>query len=314
MSSAHVATPPLVSNFVSNSSALPPSSSSRVAVAMASELTVSLSLTATAAPEVTSTAAAVVLASSYTWLELLLRFTIVSYPDRVLPALWFALGVPSNVLCVHVWLLRQLRHSSSIYLAALAAADLAQLLLYVPTYLESRFLIVPPSYYGVCELYNVLHVTVQYIPPCLMIVFSAGALQLVLCSNSNSSFPPLPYHLHLFSLSDSLSLSDFLSQTLSPLVHRALVRGLVPVPEPTRVQRAARAHRHGRHLVRVSAHRQHADLRLRARPRERNVRCALPEILYRFLVPVLHIYIHIHIHIKLYLSRPRRSSRRKGRR
>ena len=188
-----MASPPLVSNSMSNSSSLAPSSSSQAAVAMADELTVLLSLTATAAPAVTSTATAVVLASSYTWLELLLRFTIVSYPDRVLPALWFVLGVPSNVLCVHVWLLRQLRHSSSIYLAALAAADLAQLLLYVPTYLESRFLIVPPSYYGVCELYNVLHVTVQYIPPCLMIVFSAGELHLVALTLTRASHH---YHYH----------------------------------------------------------------------------------------------------------------------
>lgn len=95
-------------------------------------------------------------------------------PTRAIPLLWLALGVPSNALCARVWLARELRHSSSIYLAAIALADLAYLLVYMLAFIEVRVGVQLPNFQGGCQLYYWLFHTFQYIPPLLLIVFSAG--------------------------------------------------------------------------------------------------------------------------------------------
>lgn len=91
-----------------------------------------------------------------------------------LPVLLMAIGIPSNALCARVWLSRELRHSSSIYLAAIAVADLALLLIYPVLYLQIRLKIWVPAYYGLCSFYQWYFYSTQYIPPLLLVAFSAG--------------------------------------------------------------------------------------------------------------------------------------------
>ena len=67
---------------------------------------------------------------------------------KVLPPLWMAIGIPSNLLCARVWLAHELRHSSSIYLAAIALADLALLLGYPVLFLQIRLRTWVPAYHG----------------------------------------------------------------------------------------------------------------------------------------------------------------------
>ena len=102
------------------------------------------------------------------------KYTITYYPEVILPPLCLLIGIPGNLLCAYIWLQRPLRHSSSVYLAAVGMVEFFFMLLFLVNYLERMFAIKVPLIVGTCQTFYVFYYTLQYIPPMLMLVFTAG--------------------------------------------------------------------------------------------------------------------------------------------
>ncbi|XP_064620980.1 FMRFamide peptide receptor frpr-18-like [Lineus longissimus] len=100
------------------------------------------------------------------------KFTPMVKIDQFITPIWYALGVPGNFLAFVVWMQRQMRHSSGVYLATLALVDLCFLLLHIIHELDEAWGISTRSNHVLCSGYPVLFLAVQYMSPVLVLGFT----------------------------------------------------------------------------------------------------------------------------------------------
>ena len=91
---------------------------------------------------------------------------------RILPAIWWFVGIVGNIMALLVWLQPKMRHSSGYYLAALAITDLCFIPLsitYTIHYAHPPLLLDKPI---LCQWFVISYLSVQYMSPVLVLAFT----------------------------------------------------------------------------------------------------------------------------------------------
>lgn len=92
--------------------------------------------------------------------------------DKAFTPLLYFIGFPGNILSFLVWIRPHMRHSSGVYLSALALADLVFLSLHIFIELELAWNIPVIHYPVLCEIYPLLFLAAQYSSPLLVLCFT----------------------------------------------------------------------------------------------------------------------------------------------
>ena len=94
--------------------------------------------------------------------------------DRVVTPIWYAIGLIGNPITMKIWLSRRMRenNSSAIYLGAIAIVQF--LFIFLHFFLELQLAWNIPTYNkpSICELFNFLYITPQYLSPLLIFGFT----------------------------------------------------------------------------------------------------------------------------------------------
>lgn len=91
---------------------------------------------------------------------------------RILPAIWWFIGIVGNIMALLVWLQPKMRHSSGYYLAALAITDLCFIplsIVYTVHYAHPPLLLDKPI---LCQWFVISYLSVQYMSPVLVLAFT----------------------------------------------------------------------------------------------------------------------------------------------
>ena len=108
-----------------------------------------------------------------THLDLELRYSPENvYADRYVTPIIYAIGFPGNVISFIVWIRRRMRHSSGLYLAALALGNLTFLVLHSMLELHNVWGVSTLDSSGLCEAFPVLYIATQFLSPLLVLSFA----------------------------------------------------------------------------------------------------------------------------------------------
>lgn len=92
--------------------------------------------------------------------------------SRILPPIWWFIGIIGNIMALIVWLQPKMRHSSGYYLAALAITDLCFLplsIVFIVHYVHGKQLLDEPI---LCQWFVITYLTFQYMSPVLVLAFT----------------------------------------------------------------------------------------------------------------------------------------------
>ena len=92
--------------------------------------------------------------------------------DKIVSPILYVFGFPGNIFAFIVWVQPRMRHSSGIYLAALAVADLVFLVLHVLFELYKLWNVQLFDVPVLCELFPVVFMAPQYVSPLLVLAFT----------------------------------------------------------------------------------------------------------------------------------------------
>ena len=92
--------------------------------------------------------------------------------DKIVSPILYGFGFPGNIFAFIVWIQPRMRHSSGIYLAALAVADLVFLVFHVLFELYKIWNIQLFDAPVLCELFPVIFMAPQYVSPLLVLAFT----------------------------------------------------------------------------------------------------------------------------------------------
>jgi len=100
------------------------------------------------------------------------------YVDRCVTPLWYVVGFVGNVLSAIIWMSREMRtnNSSVVYLAALSLSDFLFLVLHVMQELHYAWDVFVLDCRIICEGYQVVYMTTQYLSPTLILAFTIERL------------------------------------------------------------------------------------------------------------------------------------------
>ena len=96
----------------------------------------------------------------------------IDFIDKTLTPIIYAFGFPGNILSFLIWIRPRMRHSSGVYLAALALVDFIFLLLHVLFELEKIWEVRTINMPVICEIFPVIFLTFQYLAPLLVLAFT----------------------------------------------------------------------------------------------------------------------------------------------
>ena len=92
--------------------------------------------------------------------------------DRYVTPVWYVIGMSGNLLSFIIWCQRRMRHSSGVYLAALAIADLVFLVLHSVFELESNWSVRVVNVPVLCQMFPIIFLASQYLPALLVLSFT----------------------------------------------------------------------------------------------------------------------------------------------
>ena len=92
--------------------------------------------------------------------------------DKIISPILYVFGFPGNIFAFIVWIQPRMRHSSGIYLAALAVADLVFLLFHVLFEFYKVWNVQLFDAPVLCELFPVIFMAPQYVSPLLVLAFT----------------------------------------------------------------------------------------------------------------------------------------------
>ncbi|KAL4227756.1 hypothetical protein ACF0H5_013192 [Mactra antiquata] len=92
--------------------------------------------------------------------------------DKTLTPIIYVLGFPGNILSFIIWIRPRMRHSSGVYLAALALVDCIFLCLHALYELEKLWEVKTIDLPVMCESFTVIFLTFQYLAPLLVLAFT----------------------------------------------------------------------------------------------------------------------------------------------
>ena len=92
--------------------------------------------------------------------------------NRSLTPIIYALGFPGNILSYLIWIRPRMRHSSGVYLSALAVTDFIFLLLHLCFELNTVWDVSVLTYPVICEIFPIVYFTFQYLAPLLTLAFT----------------------------------------------------------------------------------------------------------------------------------------------
>lgn len=96
----------------------------------------------------------------------------INYIDKTLTPIIYAFGFPGNILSFLIWIRPRMRHSSGVYLAALAVVDFIFLVLHLLYELEKIWGVRTINFPVMCESFTVIFLTFQYLAPLLVLAFT----------------------------------------------------------------------------------------------------------------------------------------------
>lgn len=96
----------------------------------------------------------------------------IDFIDKTLSPIIYILGFPGNILSFMIWIRPRMRHSSGVYLAALALVDCIFLILHVLYELEKLWEVRTINLPVICESFGVIFLTFQYLAPLLVLAFT----------------------------------------------------------------------------------------------------------------------------------------------
>ena len=92
--------------------------------------------------------------------------------DKYITPFIYAIGFPGNFLSFVVWIQPRMRHSSGVYLAALALVDFIFLALHVLYELSDKWEVDTMHYPVMCECFTTIFLAFQYLAPLLVLGFT----------------------------------------------------------------------------------------------------------------------------------------------
>jgi len=92
--------------------------------------------------------------------------------DKILTPVIYTLGFPGNIMSFLIWIRPKMRHSSGVYLAALALADFLFLLLHLNFELVTNWDVNTLNFPVLCEGFTIIFLTFQYLAPLLVLAFT----------------------------------------------------------------------------------------------------------------------------------------------
>ena len=92
--------------------------------------------------------------------------------DKYITPFIYAIGFPGNFLSFVVWIQPRMRHSSGVYLSALALVDFIFLVLHVLYELEDKWEVDTMHYPVMCECFTTIFLAFQYLAPLLVLGFT----------------------------------------------------------------------------------------------------------------------------------------------
>lgn len=94
--------------------------------------------------------------------------------DKVITPIWYFIGIIGNIISARIWLSKKMRrsNSSAIYLGAIAIVDLTFIFLHVWMELLQAWGISSFNKPILCEVFNVLFLSTQYLAPLLILGFT----------------------------------------------------------------------------------------------------------------------------------------------
>ena len=92
--------------------------------------------------------------------------------DKYISPVTYAVGFPGNLLSFVVWIQPRMRHSSGVYLAALAVVDFIFLTLHVLYEMHNMWGYTILDYPVMCESFTIIFLTFQYLAPLLVLGFT----------------------------------------------------------------------------------------------------------------------------------------------
>ncbi|XP_045156566.1 FMRFamide receptor-like [Mercenaria mercenaria] len=99
-------------------------------------------------------------------------FNDIQFIDKTLTPIIYAVGFPGNILSFLIWIRPRMRHSSGVYLAALALVDFIFLVLHLLYELEKIWGVSTINMPVICESFTVIFLTFQYLAPLLVLAFT----------------------------------------------------------------------------------------------------------------------------------------------
>lgn len=91
---------------------------------------------------------------------------------RTLTPIIYTLGFPGNILSFLIWIRPKMRHSSGVYLAALALADFVFLVLHLMFELQLIWQVKVINFPVICEAFTIVFLTFQCLAPLLVLAFT----------------------------------------------------------------------------------------------------------------------------------------------
>ncbi|KAH3836278.1 growth hormone secretagogue receptor type 1-like isoform X2 [Dreissena polymorpha] len=94
--------------------------------------------------------------------------------DRIVTPVWYAISAIGNPITMKIWLSKRMRetNSSAIYIGAIAVVHYVFIWLHLLLELHLAWDIKTVNYPYVCEVFNVLYITPQYLAPLLILGFT----------------------------------------------------------------------------------------------------------------------------------------------
>ncbi|KAH3840190.1 FMRFamide receptor-like [Dreissena polymorpha] len=95
-----------------------------------------------------------------------------AWVNKIITPFIYTLGFPGNSISFLIWIRPKMRHSSGVYLAALALADFIFLVLHFMFELNTVWGVPLLSYPVLCEGFTIIFLTFQYLAPLLVLSFT----------------------------------------------------------------------------------------------------------------------------------------------
>ena len=92
--------------------------------------------------------------------------------SKILTPIIYTLGFPGNILSFFIWIQPKMRHSSGVYLAALALADFVFLALHLMFELQTVWGVEVINFPVICEGFTIVFLTFQCLAPLLVLAFT----------------------------------------------------------------------------------------------------------------------------------------------